>query len=580
MFLTDSELHKTSPFQGYAGPFLRFLDVLGGQKRYVRFLGGVLAFVVFANQAWATESASPAFDILEFEVEGNTVLPNMDIERAVLPFMGEGKQVADVELARAALEKAYHDKGFLTVFVDIPEQRIDAGVIALQVTEGRVERLRVTGSRYYAQGEIRRQVSELQGGKVPNFNIVQAQLAELNRGEARRVQPLLRQGALPGTVETELQVQDRLPLGANLELNNRHAYLSVPTRLSFSAHYDNLWQREHGLTLTAITAPAKPSESRVFLLNYGVPVGEGKSWSFSGLWFDSLSEPLGAASVAGKGYTLSANYFTPIWVGGALAGFSHSFTAGVSWKDSREHITTTLPSDDVSNAGGSEFSTPVKYLPLTLAYHAAWLQDGGGQTQLSTNGLFNSLRLVQRQVDCAGVPTDQFACKGNGVDGGFATLKMDLRHAQPLLNGWALRGRLAGQLSTGPLISAEQFTLGGADSVRGYYEAEASGDFGALASIELHAPNWASKVQDRIKNLTDLSTFAFVDAGRVMLVQPAVGQTDRTSIFSNGLGLRLGLSGSAGRSASAAIDIAWPLRRTSATEAHDPKVHLRLNMAL
>ncbi len=51
------------------------------------------------------------FDIDDFAVQGAEKLPQVEIEEAIYPFLGPGKTSEDVEKARAALEKAYHDKG-------------------------------------------------------------------------------------------------------------------------------------------------------------------------------------------------------------------------------------------------------------------------------------------------------------------------------------------------------------------------------------------------------------------------------------------------------------------------------------
>src|ERR1700754_4200360 len=77
--------------------------------------------------AAAAESDKPAaaqqkFDVLELRVLGNTTLDARAIEAAVYPYTGPDKAMADIEAARAALERTYHDRGFGTVFVDIPEQ--------------------------------------------------------------------------------------------------------------------------------------------------------------------------------------------------------------------------------------------------------------------------------------------------------------------------------------------------------------------------------------------------------------------------------------------------------------------------
>ena len=216
----------------------------------------LIALLMLPFSANAEDSpAVPRFAILEFEIDGNTVLPVAAVERAVLPFLGEDRQLADVEAARAALEQVYQQAGFLTVFVDVPEQRIEGGLVRLHVTEGRVERLRVTGSRYYDQGVIRERVDQLAVGTVPDFNAVQRQVASLAR-EERQIQPLLRPGLTPGTVEAELKVADKLPASATLELNNRHSAGTEPLRMSLNLRHDNLWQRDHSVSLTLITALA------------------------------------------------------------------------------------------------------------------------------------------------------------------------------------------------------------------------------------------------------------------------------------------------------------------------------------
>jgi hemolysin activation/secretion protein len=60
--------------------------------------------------------------------------------------MGPGRTPDDVEQARLALEKIYHEQGFQTVSVSIPEQDPRRGIIRLQVSEGKVGRLRVKGA--------------------------------------------------------------------------------------------------------------------------------------------------------------------------------------------------------------------------------------------------------------------------------------------------------------------------------------------------------------------------------------------------------------------------------------------------
>jgi hemolysin activation/secretion protein len=504
-------------------------------------------------QAGAADT--PNFALLEFEVVGNTVLKVMSVEAVLLPFMGEQRSLSDVEAARAALEKAYQDAGFLSVFVDVPEQRIDDGVVQLQVTEGRVDKLRVTGARYYDQGHIRTKVPELAPGKVPNFKLVQQQIDSVNRDE-RRVQPVLRPGLVPGTVEAELKVTDRLPLSGGIEINNRHPADTDPWRVQASLRYDNLFQRDHSVALSVVTAPRDPSQTSLLAVNYSAPLDDG--WSALGYLTLSNSEvePLGATLVLGNGLIVGARALRNV----AAAGGFHTLGFGVDYKDLKEDV----------KAGSDVVSTPLRYWPWQFSYTGFW-PEGGNSWSLNTS-LVASLRgFGTIEIPCPGnIPdVDQFACKRQGADGGFAYWRGDLRHVRRLdgMPGeWGLR--LGWQLATQPLVPAEQFAVGGADSVRGYLEAAASGDSGLLGSVEWRSPELLGS---NAYNLA-LTGLLYADAARTVLTDIPPAQTANVSLVGVGMGLRVRVP----PHWSAGIDLSWPLKSVGTTQAYDPLVYVRL----
>ncbi|RTL33468.1 MAG: ShlB/FhaC/HecB family hemolysin secretion/activation protein [Burkholderiales bacterium] len=493
-----------------------------------------MALAPLVAGAQAAPEAAPRFDILEFEVEGNTTLSAVIIEKAVMPFMGPQRNLDDAEAARAALEKAYQAAGFLTVFVDLPEQRIDGGVVRLKVLEGRIERLYVTGSRYFDQGEIRRRVAELAPGRVPDFNAVQQQLASVNTGEERRVQPILRPGRQPGTVEAELQVKDKLPLSGSLEASNANNANTTAERVNGTIRYDNLWQLGHSIGLNLTTAPSAPSQTTIAVLTYAIPLEGGDSLSAYAVHSNSNVEVLGGTRVAGKGNTLGLRYGINL---GATERGNQSLALGVDYRDVQEQI----------KLGDLSISKPLRYLPLQAAYTANWAVPG---RQFSSNlALSAGLRpLLARRIDGCELEDgslgtdDQFRCKRKGADGGFATLRWDLRHVE-VFKHFAVAGRLAGQLASQQLSSAEQFTLGGVDTVRGYLEGAAAGDHGALASLELRSANLAEWLQRHhpgpaLDDLGELSLLAFVDAGRLQTINPDPGQNRRQPLLGTGVGVR------------------------------------------
>jgi hemolysin activation/secretion protein len=502
--------------------------------------------------------AGPAFDILEYEVEGNTVLPATVIEDAVQDHLGPGLHMSDVEAARAALETAYQKAGYLTVGVDIPEQRIEGGVVRLSVLEGRVREVYVTGSRYHSQGWIRAHVPALASGGVPDFTVVQAQLAQVNRDD-RRVQPVLKPGRLPGTIDIDLQVNDTLPAGGTIEANNQNARDTTAARMLASAHYDNVLQRDHAVTATLQIAPEKPSESTVGIVNYAVPFDGGDTLAVNAVASNSNVDSLGGTQVFGKGFTLGLRWQHPI----ALANGYWSFSGGADYKDLRQK----------TRFGGDSVDTPLRYLPFQLGLFGLWT-SGADRLQFNGGGTFAIRQIFERTVPCP-IPggesqQDQFACSRKGADGSFGIVRGDLRytHQFPLASTSI---RMGAQFASQPLVSAEQYALGGADTVRGYFESESTGDEGALFSTELSSLNLATgpTTAQVVKNL---SLLAFFDAGLTYNIDPALGEPGHTYLIGLGAGTRLALrDGLEGQ-----LDFAWPQRSLPGRPNPDLHVHARV----
>lgn len=530
-------------------------------------LGLILAVIASSPSAQtgvaaATEPAESSqgarFDVLEFEVDGNTVLPVEAVERAITPYLGLGKAFADVEAARAALEKTYQDAGYVTVFVDLPEQEVSQGVVRLRVLEGQISRLKVTEAKYHDPGLIRDRVSELAPGKVPNFNVAQAQLADLNRTEDRRVQPILSPGPVPGTVEAELKVSDKLPLSFTVELNNRQVQFTDPLRLQVMGRYGNLFQEDHTLSFIGIVTPQDPKQSKAFGLNYLIPLPEGSSWQASLLVSDSSVQPLGGTNVVGKGFNVALKR---TWGLPAGQGFYHGLTIGLEYKNTRERIN--------AGADGSTLSSPLRYAPLFVDYSATWVR-GEQVSTLTAGGTFAQRRVARRNVECFG-QEDQFGCKREEGDGSFAAFRVDATHTHPLPAGLSARWRLGAQFANQPLVGAEQFSVGGFDTVRGYYEAEILGDSGSHLGLEVSGPNWGGGSDGSWRGaFTELQAYGFAEAGRISTQNASDGSP--TQVAGAGLGLRLRMPSSL----AASVDVAWPLKTTTATQKGHPRVHARL----
>lgn len=494
----------------------------------------------------------PQFNIYEYRIDGNSRLPELDIERAVTPFLGEGKTLSEVEAARAGLETAYHNAGYLTVVVSIPEQNVDSGIVALQVLEGEVERLRVKGSEYHTLSGIKSRVPELAEGNVPYFPKMQQELAALNRAADLKATPILRAGKIPGKLEAQLDVEDQLPLHGSVDYSNRQSPNTTAQRLSASVRYDNLWQRRHSIGLTVQTSPENTEEVRVAAGTYVLPAGSaGEALSMYGVL--SRSKFANLANSPGLGVLGNANIFglryaMPL---PGLDSYSHFLQFGADYKDIKQSVVVQ---------GAGSVTTPITYMPLAASYTGTWLGQGSATTfdaaaTLGMRGWF-------------GNQDREFAAKRAGASANFMVLRTGLQRTETF-GRWTLSGKLDLQLASGPLVSNEQFSAGGAESVRGYLEGERTGDHALRASVELRTPKLKPAGETSPWRLSGL---AFFDAARLNTLQTAFPVPSSELLRGAGIGLRL----VAPRGFAFELDGAHALNDADLTRAGSNRLHARL----
>jgi len=491
-------------------------------------------------------AAAERFALLEFRVLNNSVLDVRQVERAVYPHLGPDKTIDDVQAARADLEKAYRAAGYSSVYVDIPEQRVEGGIVRLSVTEGRVNRVAVSGTRYFMNRRILAAVPSLTPGTVPHFPDVQAQLNALNQSSPDlSVAPVLRPGADPGTVDVDLKVKDQLPLHASVELNNRYTADTPPLRLNVNVSYDNLFQRNHTLSLQYQTAPQDGSAALVLAATYLAPLPDlGATLALYAIDSNTNVATVGTLGVLGKGRVYGTRYVIPLTPIGRLLP---TLTFGVDLKDFDESV--LLPSSP-------GLQTPVKYMNWSIAYGGSLIQDRRSTSfNLATNfgipGLYNNPAEFENK---------RYLAKAN-----YMYWHLDVSHVQPLPLGLALALRASGQYTTEPLIDNEQFAIGGVESVRGYLEAEALGDSGATGSLELRSPALSSAFGIHPH---EAYAYVFYDAGFATVLDPLPTQVARQDLRSVGLGFRVvGYGGF-----DAALDWARALIPTTYESANDSRV--------
>ena len=477
----------------------------------------LLALMSAVQPALAADTA-PTFDIWEFRVLGNTVLDARAVEQSVLPFLGSGRTLTDVEAARAALEAAYHARGYGTVFVDIPEQTVDEGIVRLHATEGRLSVASVAGAKYTRTREVRDQVTEAQVGKVPSLTALQNEIAAVNAiTPDRQVVPVMKAGAEPGTVELAMNVEDQLPLHGSLELNNQYTARSTPLRLAGNVSYDDMFRRHDSFSLQYLMSPQETKDVKVFAAGYVARVPDGKlSFSYIN---NSSSVPIASADSIGKGRTYGVHYDRTLVASPEMV---QDLTFGLEYKRTEQ---STPGPDQGPGSAGSTLSSPVNYTVGSILYAGSLL---------SQERLFSWSVGPTFGVRGAGSTALDFDNKRYLARSNFALLRGDVDWTRHLPRGADFIVRFNGQISEQPLLPNEQFVIGGASSVRGYYEAEELGDLGIRGSLELRAGNLLRGSERFV-----VRPFVFGDAARVGSQQPLPGSPTYTDLSSLGLGLDL-----------------------------------------
>jgi hemolysin activation/secretion protein len=516
---------------------------------------GLIAGPAFA-QTVASPPAPPTaerrVDITEYDISGNSLLPAIEVQKAVYPFEGPGRTMADPEKARAALQKVYEARGYQAVSVVLPPQSVQGGVVRLEVVEAKTAQVTVLGARHVSQHEVLGGLTALKPGQSPNFKDLNTQLIALNtRSADLQVTPQLKPGSAADTLDVDLTVEDKSPLHGGLELNNAYSRDTHQMRAQANLSYDDLWHLGHSISAMYDVAPQDRDDAEVYALTYSAPLpGTDIRLAVTGLVSNSDVTTLGSTGVLGKGHSVTLAGTLPLPGAG---GFSQSVQATVAYKDFTDAITV----------GEQSNTAPVTYFPVAATYNAGWRGDKdlvalSGAVNFAFRGLGSSTEAFDNK---------RFRAQGNFLYfRGSASWQHDLPFAAQVY------GEADGQVSNEPLISNEQFSAGGSGSVRGYLQSDALGDEGVHATIELRTPPLEHFIDPTGSFISGLRVLAFADYAHASLLSPLPEQGADFEMTSVGIGLRSTLL----KTLHLDMDYGDPLRTVGATSAYRSRVHFRL----
>ncbi|WP_286186437.1 ShlB/FhaC/HecB family hemolysin secretion/activation protein [Geitlerinema sp. P-1104] len=490
------------------------------------------------------EDADGGLDRLEgrlevrgYRVEGSSRFTAEDFAPILEPFIGE-MSFADLLQARSAVTQFYVERGYITSGALLPPQTIEDGIVTIQVVEGALEDIVVTGDRRLNPEYVRSRLNlaaqtplniddllealqllqldplienlsaELSASPRPGFNLL-----EVDISEAPSFRPLLRidsgrsptVGAYRGTVELReanltgwgdrarlsysgTEGSHELQAGYRFPINPRNGTLETSFRITGSEIIERPFDE---LNLTA--------DSRDFELTYRQPLHRTPGQEFA------------------LGFTFSR----------------------------RESETSLLEEPFPLSVGANDQG---ETRLSVFRFFQEWTQRGS-QEVLAARSQFNW-----------GIPIfGNDTINSSQPDGRFFNWRGQAQYLRLLApNGTSLLLRSDVQLSATSMVPLERFGLGGNFSVRGYSQDFLLADSGLFASAEVRFPIWTANGGENRLELRP-----FVDVGTVW--NQGDSTVDTNTLASMGLGLQLGL----GDRFSAKLDWGIPLVSVEERENRD-----------
>ena len=483
-------------------------------------------------------SQIPRFDILRFEVSGNTLLPVADIAQLLTPYAGKAREFGSVQIALEALESAYKDKGYNIVQVLLPEQVLDRGVVMFQVIETHVGKVRVEGNQHFDEANIRRSVPGLRAGEAPNIADVSASLKLANENPAKKTTLQLQSDEQDDRVNAVLKVADEKIWTVSLGVDNTGDTNTGRNRMTVQYQNANIGALDHVMSLQYTTSMANPSRVSVYGAGYHIPLyALGDSLDFFGSYSNVNSGTVSAGAfelaVSGKGTVFGSRYNHSL---AKMGDYESKLIFGIDYKAFK---------NDVSFLG-QPLGNDITVHPLSVTYAGNWAASGN-----AVNFYIGGFRNIPGGEHGGG---SDFNIARAGAPDTYSLLRYGASYMHIFAADWQLRLAQNGQVTSAALVPGEQFGAGGASSVRGFNERVIANDQGSTDNLELYTPNLCD-------GTTQCRLLSFYDYGHVSHNHRLPGELSTQTISSAGFGMRMSVE----KNLTAQLDYARVIDTDTAT---------------
>ena len=522
----------------------------------------------------------PRIAVKAFKLQGATDRPEhhvrvaevqalLDTARAQQP--AQGFSINQLQEAANKVAAYYREHGYILAQAFVPAQQVANGEVIVQVMEGRLADVVVEGNKGYSAPTLKRPFKSLIDAPLDKDSIESA-LLTLTSYPGITAFGVLGAGHDIGTTNLTLRVQSEDRFRIESVVDNYGTQFAGEYRGQVTLTFNDPLHRADRLKLTGLYAATSSSGS-----SHG---------AYGGLDYEI---PLFSPNDSLRVIHLTNAYN----VGAAAAGVSTTDSKGDTRVDElgfrHDFARTRLGSASLGiafNVKSATFRAPPtvvyddKLATARIDAQAERIDTrfrGVNRVALSYthgfNGVFGSLGAYDPAAAAAGSQVSRL-----GASGQFDKVALQLQRLQRLTQYTSLVLRIDGQYTSDPLVSLEQFSMGGPDSVRAYPVAEALAEKGGVASLELilGAPGFASHPAFGATTWGQILQFSvFADYAHGSLNAPLTAAQERNVNLSGaGLAVQFSLPGRV----FARLDAAKPLGTREPANGRDPQFYGRFGI--
>lgn len=371
--------------------------------------------------------------------------------------------------------------GYPTAICYIPRQQMQDGVLKMNVILGTYDRIVLQNESMLTDERFKGYTYELKGGGLIYNDTLNKSLLELNDIPGMQVRASLAPGQAVGTADLVLQADCLEKQGAMLYVDNHGSRSTGRYRYGAHYHYNNLSRVGDQLQLNYMTSNKLDLDN--YHAQYELPLGrDGAKWRVG---YSKMNYELG-----GKHSWMMADGMSKTFETGVTIPMERTLYQSSFWDVAFRHrdiednmfnniISTQKSSDavDISIKGYKRASTDSFSYGLTTTFGKLYMDNEFSSTQ------------------------DVYETAG-----WFQKSTADAYWIHNFSDVTSLHVSASGQCSWGHnLDSSEDFYISGPNAVRAYPNGEASGDWGALGTVELRYQT----------DCPELQLTAFYDVGYV-----------------------------------------------------------------